>query len=118
MKQTTGQTDNAAESGALGTWYSPEEVSKPGVYIREGSETLATMEIGPENDEQLIRSATICHQTICAWGANGAHRDRGRSVLTLLRKVGVQPYALRLTKAGHPAHPLYLPANLKPTVMP
>lgn len=74
--------------------------------------------IGPENDEQLIRSATICHQTICAWGAHGTHKDRGRAVLALLRRAGVQPHALRLTKAGHPAHPLYLPANLKPTVMP
>lgn len=45
--QTVGQTCNAAESGTLGTWYSPEEVSKPGVYIREGSETLVVMEIGP-----------------------------------------------------------------------
>lgn len=37
----------SAGRGELGAWYSPEEVSLPGVYICEGSETLAVMEIAP-----------------------------------------------------------------------
>ena len=74
--------------------------------------------IDTENDEQLLNSAKVCNMTICAWGVNGTFLQRDKSVLGMLRKNGITPHALRLSKDGHPAHPLYLPANLQPTVMP
>jgi hypothetical protein len=35
-------------------------------------------------------------------------------VLALARRCGVRLEALRLTKGGHPEHPLYLPYTLEP----
>jgi hypothetical protein len=32
----------------------------------------------------------------------------------MLQGAGVVPHALRMNGAGEPAHPLYLPGNLKP----
>lgn len=70
--------------------------------------------IGPENDEQIVAAAHICDTTICAWGTNGTYQGRDKVVLTLLRDNGIKPHALRLSKRGHPAHPLYLPGSLTP----
>jgi len=47
---------------------------------------------------------------VCAWGTHGGYKDRDQEVLAMLRN----PMCLRVTKAGYPAHPLYLPKNLKP----
>ena len=70
--------------------------------------------IGPENDEQIVAAVKVCHMTICAWGGNGSYRNRDKAVLKLLRDNGVVPNALRVSKAGYPAHPLYLPYQLTP----
>lgn len=53
---------------------------------------------------------------VCAWGAHGGHLGQNETVLGWIQSEGVDApiTALRLTAAGHPAHPLYLPANLKP----
>ena len=74
--------------------------------------------IGSENDALIVKSAHVCQMTICAWGNHGKYQARDKIVLRLLRDNGVSPYALKLTKGGYPAHPLYLPANIKPVVMP
>lgn len=87
--------------------------------------------IGPLNDEHLIREARHADLVVCAWGVRGAFVPppsayppnmlmlalcpRGELVRRLLDRVGVEPYALGLTKGGHPKHTLYLPKNLKPT---
>ena len=70
--------------------------------------------VGPENDEQIITAAHVCNITICAWGNNGGYKDRDKMILELLRDNGVVPHALRLSKDGRPAHPLYLPYSLQP----
>jgi len=70
--------------------------------------------VGPENDEQIISSAQVCQMTICAWGTHGTYRNRASKVLDLLRKAGIKPHALALSKDGHPKHPLYLKSDLKP----
>lgn len=77
--------------------------------------TLAIDPIGTENDTTLIASAKVCNMTICAWGVNGGYKQRDKTVIKLLRDNGIKPYALRLSKHGHPSHPLYLPASLQPT---
>lgn len=70
--------------------------------------------VGPENDEQIVSSARVCHLTICAWGTHGTLQGRGAKVLRLLRAWGIKPHALAFAKSGIPKHPLYLPGDLRP----
>lgn len=78
---------------------------------------IHTDPIGAENDEQIIAAAKVCHMTICAWGVHGSLNGRNGIVLKMLRSNNIQPCALRLSKHGHPAHPLYLPYELQPILM-
>lgn len=63
--------------------------------------------VGPENDDYLHRWEL---PTVCAWGCHADDGKRGRAeyVLSILRGT---PMCLGRTKAGHPRHPLYLPAT-------
>jgi hypothetical protein len=70
--------------------------------------------IGPENDEYL-RSEGQKGRVICAWGAHGSFMDREAAVVRLFDGLRVPLYALALTGAGSPRHPLYLKGDLKPT---
>ena len=51
---------------------------------------------------------------VCAWGAHGAHLDRGAAVERLLRATGRELWHLGLTKAGAPKHPLYIGYDRQP----
>ena len=66
--------------------------------------------IGPENDAYLRRLAADAGVVVAAWGTHGVHQGRDAQVRTLLPNL----HYLRLTKDGHPGHPLYLPATLRP----
>lgn len=66
--------------------------------------------IGPDNDETLIRLAAHAGIVIAAWGVHGEHMGRGNAVRRFLHRMHV----LKLTNGGHPRHPLYLKADLKP----
>lgn len=68
----------------------------------------ATDPVGPGNDAAILESCPWADQIICAWGAHGAHLDRGRAVATILRATGLPLFHLGLTKEGHPKHPLYI----------
>lgn len=72
-----------------------------------------TAPIGPQTDTVLLHAANNAALIVCAWGVHGALRYRAESVLTLLG--GHALHSLRVTKDGHPSHPLYLPGNLTPT---
>ena len=66
--------------------------------------------VGPQNDSALVEVAQDACIVIAAWGVNGSYLNRGEEVQKLLPNL----HYLKLTKEGFPAHPLYLPKNLKP----
>lgn len=66
--------------------------------------------IGWENDQVLQRLASDAGIVIAAWGAHGVFKQRDEVVKRALPSL----HYLRLTKGGHPGHPLYLPADLQP----
>ena len=68
--------------------------------------------IGADNDQHLIALANGSALTIAAWGVHGTYRERDRKVRKMLPRL----HYLRLTKEGHPGHPLYLPKNLSPVL--
>ena len=66
--------------------------------------------IGWENDSTLSAWAHDAGVVVAAWGAHGTYKRRDQSVRLLVPGL----HYLRLTKDGHPGHPLYLPKNLQP----
>jgi hypothetical protein len=70
--------------------------------------------VGGGNDRAILDAAQNSALVVCAWGNHGAHMSRSVTVLSKLRKAKVPLHALRLNGNGEPAHPLYLPASLKP----
>lgn len=73
-----------------------------------GALYLAADPIGPENDAAILREAQRAGRVICAWGIHGQHQGRGHQVAAMLLAAGVDLYALRVTGAGEPGHPLYI----------
>jgi hypothetical protein len=67
--------------------------------------------VGEHNDFHLLNVAKNAGVIVAAWGVHGVHLDRESKVKSLL---GNRLKCLRLTKEGHPAHPLYLPKILTP----
>lgn len=67
--------------------------------------------VGPDNDRWLAQCAERAGVVIAAWGTHGVHMGRAETVKRLLPSLSY----LRLTKDGHPGHPLYLPGNLTPS---
>jgi hypothetical protein len=70
--------------------------------------------IGPMNDEAILSLARAADRIVCAWGLHGRLKGRAEQVQQLLREFDL--WALRLTKDGHPSHPLYLPNATEPFV--
>jgi len=70
--------------------------------------------VGRDNDAVLAALARAADLVVCAWGVHGKLRDRGKAVRQLLEARGARPHALRITKHGHPQHPLYLRGDLQP----
>jgi len=73
--------------------------------------------IGPDNNAAIIKLATEAGMVVCAWGNHASHLDRGKSVRSLLKENGIEPYALGITGAGEPNHPLYIGYDVKPRLM-
>lgn len=66
--------------------------------------------VGPDNDVTLRTAYLNAEVTVAAWGAYGTYGGRHNAVRAMLPRL----HYLRLTKDGHPGHPLYLPASLRP----
>jgi hypothetical protein len=85
--------------------------------------------VGPENHRFVVEAIQevagegdraympIAGPVVCAWGTKGGFMEQDQTVLGWIRKERVVPMCLRQTKAGHPAHPLYLPKSLDPIPM-
>lgn len=74
----------------------------------------ATEPVGPGNDRWLRRLVDASTLTVAAWGNHGAWRERADRIRSRFPAL----YCLRLTAAGEPAHPLYLPKHLTPFPLP
>lgn len=78
--------------------------------------------VGPDNGQWLLEFAAEAQHArggmvLCGWGNHGTHLNRSLEVTRLLEhNARVDLYALRVTKAGQPQHPLYLPGDLKPAL--
>lgn len=69
-----------------------------------------------KNDVYIQTVARWSRMVICAWGNYGGYQNRARIVLSMLRKFDVKTFALRLTKKGHPCHPLRISYDVQPFV--
>ena len=65
--------------------------------------------IGIENNYWLKKLHAEASLTIGAWGNHGKYLSRGKTIIDNL-------YCLKITKEGHPSHPLYLSSKLKPLI--
>lgn len=67
--------------------------------------------VGQDNDRYLQDVAAKAGVVVAAWGTTGVHMGRADVVKKMIPNL----HYLRLTKAGHPGHPLYLLGSLMPT---
>lgn len=67
--------------------------------------------VGPENDDVLREHLAGAAHVVCAWGTDGDYLNRDRDVWRLMfgEFPPLKVSALRVTKGGHPGHPLYIP---------
>jgi len=70
--------------------------------------------VGPDNDAAILHHAGHAGSAVCAWGNEGALAGRGQAVREMLEAADIQLWLLRMTRAGQPAHPLYLPGGTRP----
>ena len=69
--------------------------------------------VGPGNNRALYHYHSVSKITLACWGTHGAYVNRDRWVKENLNNL----YCLGITKNGHPKHPLYLKADLKPYLL-
>lgn len=74
--------------------------------------------IGPSNNAAIATNVARAGLVIAAWGAHPFAVERGRQVREMLAPIaegaGKPIMCLGRTRAGHPQHPLYLPAMARP----
>lgn len=66
--------------------------------------------VGHYNNETIRMLSVAAAIRVAAWGNHGSFLGRGTAVRSMVRGLQI----LKMTKLGHPSHPLYLPASLKP----
>ena len=69
--------------------------------------------VGPHCDHYIDRYVSACDMTIAAWGNFVSRRKLFRRAKEITRR-HENLKALRITKKGHPHHPLFLPCDLEP----
>ena len=73
---------------------------------------------GRGNNVAILSAAMHCHRVVAAWGVHGELYGRDVEVLALLAHHGIGVCCLDTTKAGHPRHPLFMPADAELTTYP
>lgn len=68
--------------------------------------------VGPENDEWINRLSKDAGIVVAAWGDDGKLFDRAKVVTQMVPNL----YCLLHNSSGQPAHPLYSPQRLEPTL--
>ena len=66
--------------------------------------------VGRDNDSWLSAMADAAEFKIAAWGNYGAYCDRASKIFRMLAPM----FCLKENRSGHPAHPLYQKACLRP----
>lgn len=79
-----------------------------------GADPIGPDPIGPDNDAAVVAAARAADLVVAGWGVHAALNGRDRAVRTLLADAGVALACLRVTKDGHPRHPLYVPGTASP----
>lgn len=67
--------------------------------------------IGPLNNQYIFDAVNNSDIVIAAWGTHGNLHNRNKKIIRIFED---KLQHLGLTKDGHPKHPLYLKADLKP----
>lgn len=70
--------------------------------------------IGPDNNEHIKLVCGRADLVVACWGVHGAFKRRDRAVKAMLEEHDVNLHFLKLSKDGHPWHPLYLSSETKP----
>jgi len=75
--------------------------------------------VGPCNDHAILSAVRSSTMTVAAWGTHGTLHNRHAQVRRLIDNARLSPergtlHALKLTKDGHPWHPLYVPDATTP----
>ena len=68
--------------------------------------------IGKDNNHWLVKLAGDADIVVAAWGNHGQYQHRASQVKAMITPL----YYLKLTQQGQPSHPLYLKADLTPTL--
>lgn len=78
----------------------------------------AEFPVGHGNDTYLVMMCSAAVKSdgriVCAWGTGGTHQTRNSAFFALAHKHKWPLDHLRLTKQGHPEHPLYIPGDVVP----
>jgi hypothetical protein len=69
--------------------------------------------IGKLNDKWLLKISKDAGIIIGAWGNDGSHLMRSKSIKKLIPNL----YCLKINNTGEPAHPLYQKANIIPSLL-
>jgi len=69
--------------------------------------------IGKLNDECLIKISKEAGIIIGAWGNDGSHLMRSKSIKKLIPNL----HCLKINNTGEPAHPLYQKSNIIPSLL-
>lgn len=74
-----------------------------------------------ENDAHIAGAIAQAQRVMVGWGTNLEHRNlawRVPEIRALLARSSAEVLAWKLTKNGHPSHPLYLRADIVPVPYP
>lgn len=64
----------------------------------------------------ILQACKVADLVVCAWGTHGELFQQNKYIAAWIKSAGHAMHYLKLTKHGHPAHPLYLKRDLKPQV--